>query len=258
MKIITLNTWGGRAGHKELFSFLEKQKQDTDVFCFQEMWSAPYSHLEGTSAGGKSISNKEIMVFGVQDFTKILNDFVPYFRPHHGDHYGLLMFVRKGQNVLTEGEFFVYKEKGDIVPEGMDVGFHPRNVQYLTLEIEDGKTRTICNFHGLWNGRGKSDSEDRLRQSEKIISFLSSMDGEIIFCGDFNLLPNTKSLLLLEDFGLRNLVKEYEITSTRTSLYTKSEKFADYILVSDSVKVCSFEVLPDEVSDHSPLSLVVK
>ncbi len=59
----------------------------------------------------------------------------------------------------------------------------------------------------------------------------------------------------LEDFGLRNLIKEYGITSTRTSFYTKPEKFADYMLVSPGVEVKDFKVLPDEVSDHSPLYL---
>ena len=73
--------------------------------------------------------------------------------------------------------------------------------------------------------------------------------------GDFNLLPDTQSIKKLENFGLRNLVKEYNITSTRTSFYTKSEKFADYAFVSSEIAVKDFKVLPDEVSDHSPLYL---
>jgi endonuclease/exonuclease/phosphatase family metal-dependent hydrolase len=72
-------------------------------------------------------------------------------------------------------------------------------------------------------------------------------------CGDFNLPPNTKSLAMFEEFGLRNLISEYKINSTRTSFYTKEEKFADYIFVSNGIKVNDFSVLPDEVSDHAPL-----
>ena len=57
---------------------------------------------------------------------------------------------------------------------------------------------------------------------------------------------------------MRNLVKEYEITSTRTSFYKKSEdKHADYIFVSNGIEVKDFRVLPEEVSDHSALYLEI-
>jgi endonuclease/exonuclease/phosphatase family metal-dependent hydrolase len=60
---------------------------------------------------------------------------------------------------------------------------------------------------------------------------------------------------MFEDFGLRNLVKEYGVISTRTHFYTKPEKFADYIFVLQGIDVKDFRVLPDAVSDHSPLYL---
>ena len=34
MKIITLNTWGGRAGKEGLLSFASEYKNSIDVFCF--------------------------------------------------------------------------------------------------------------------------------------------------------------------------------------------------------------------------------
>ncbi len=77
-------------------------------------------------------------------------------------------------------------------------------------------------------------------------------------CGDFNLLPDTQSIQILEDTGLRNLIKETGVTSTRTSHYTKPEKFADYAFVSKNLNIKEFKVLPDEVSDHSPLCLEIK
>jgi len=76
-----------------------------------------------------------------------------------------------------------------------------------------------------------------------------------VLCGDFNLLPDTESLKRLEGIGLRNLIKEYGITSTRTSFYDKPAKFADYALVSEGIEVKDFKILPDEVSDHSPMYL---
>lgn len=166
--------------------------------------------------------------------------------------YGLLMLVRKERKVLVEGDVFVHKEQG-FIPEG-DTGFHARNMQFVTIETEKGN-RTIMNFHGLWNGKGKTDTEERLQQSKKIGELTKKIKNPYVICGDFNLLPETESMKSLEDLGLRNLVTEYGITSTRTSFYTKPEKFADYVLTSEGIDVHTFKVLPDEVSDHSPLYL---
>lgn len=252
MKIISLNTWGGRAGQENLLSFFKEHQKDTDIFCLQEVWSAPYKYLEGHTAGGREISHLEIMTDGFQKISSLLSDFTPFFRPHHGDHYGLLMMVKNSIEIDSEGEVFVYKHKW-YVPKG-DVGNHARNIQYVKINIE-GMPVTVVNFHGLWNGNGKGDSDDRLIQSEKIKKFISEQDGEVVLCGDFNLLPNTKSIKILEDFGLKNLISENNIKSTRTSFYTKPEKFADYVFVSKNIKVKKFNVLPDEVSDHNPLFL---
>ena len=192
------------------------------------------------------------MVYGMQEISATLGNHNAYFKPHHLENYGLMMLVKKDLDVLIEGEVFVYKEKGHI-PEG-DVGFQARNVQYVNLKTQAGN-RSILNFHGLWNGGGKGDSEDRLLQSDRIIEFAKTLSNPYVLCGDFNLLPDTQSLKKLEDFGLRNLIKEYGITSTRTSFYDKPAKFADYALVSEGVNVKDFKVLSDEVSDHSPMYL---
>ncbi len=255
MKIITLNTWGGRGGKESLLDFF-KRHADTDVFCLQEIWSAPYEHLEGAPMGGLVTSNSDVMVYGKQEISAVLPNHEVYFRPHHLENYGLLMLVKKELKVLEEGEFFVHKEKGH-VPED-DIGNHARNLQYVTLETASGLL-TVINFHGLWAGKGvgKVDTPDRLEQSRKIVEFIDGHKEKIVFCGDFNLLPDTESLAIIEHAGMRNLIKEYNVTSTRTSHYTKPEKYADYVLVSNDIDVKEFKVLPDEISDHAPLLVEV-
>jgi endonuclease/exonuclease/phosphatase family metal-dependent hydrolase len=52
---------------------------------------------------------------------------------------------------------------------------------------------------------------------------------------------------------MKNLIREHNILSTRSSIYTKEDKFADYIFTDPSVHVNQFSVLKDEVSDHLPL-----
>lgn len=252
MKIITLNTWGGRAGKEKLLAFFAKYKDTTDIFCLQEVWSAPVHDLEGQSAGGRALAYEEIMSHGMGEISELLKDHIPYFHPHYLDHYGLAMFVRKDLVVTEDGEEFVYKYKG-YLPEG-DLGNHARNIQYVTLNIDD-KSLTVINFHGLWNGKGKNDSEDRVNQSKNILEFTRKISGNFVLCGDFNLSPETESLKMFEVNGLSNLIREYEITSTRTSHYTKEEKFADYVFTTKGIEVKDFRVLPEEVSDHTALFL---
>lgn len=252
MRIICLNIWGGRAGEEHLLAFFEKYRATTDIFCLQEVWVERYDDLEGSLAGGVPISNDHIMTHALHDISVVLPEHDVYFRPSFFEHYGLCMFVRKGMEVLEEGDVFVHLERGHI-PEG-DVGKHARNLQYVTIERDSGPL-TVMNFHGLWNGQGKSDCAERLEQSDRIVEFARSLAHPFALLGDFNLTPDTESLRKLEQAGMRNLIREHGITSTRTSLYAKPERYADYAFVSDGVEVRSFEVLPDEVSDHAPLSL---
>jgi endonuclease/exonuclease/phosphatase family metal-dependent hydrolase len=253
MRIMTLNTWGGRAGKEELLAFLKSYADTTDIFCLQEIWSAPYEHLEGHSAGGLAIDNNKIMVYGRQEITASLPNHKAFFRALHGDDYGLLMLVHKDLPVTNEDELYVYREKG--FASTVDVGDHARSIQYATLQTPRGAL-TVINFHGLWQaGAGKVDNPDRLEQSAKIAAFINSLATPVVFCGDFNLLPDTESVRRLEETGLRNLVTEFGITSTRTRYYQKPEKFADYVFTSQEVQVKDFKVLPDEVSDHAPLMI---
>ena len=147
---------------------------------------------------------------------------------------------------------FVHRERG-YVPEG-DIGRHARNVQFVTVATPRGRV-SVMNFHGLWNGLGKGDSDDRIAQSRRLVAFLAGRSEPFVLSGDFNLAPGAKSLKMLEEGGLRNLVVEFGVASTRTRLYTRPERFADYVFVSPGVEVREFRVLPDEVSDHAPLML---
>jgi exonuclease III len=245
MKLITLNTWSG-VMQNELLEFIEFNNQ-VDLFLFQEV----YHEAEGKDFVFKSR--------GFDLFNKITNtltDHLGTFHPHLIDFWGLAIFIRKDIQILDLGEFFVYSENGKNEEEER-LGKTAKNIQYIKF-LSNSKLVTIINFHGLYNGLGKGDSEYRIKQSENIIKFMEGVrdeGSEIILAGDYNLAPDTQSLKMLEDFGLRNLIKEYNITSTRTKFYTKDEKYADYILVSSGVKVNEFKVMPDEISDHAPLYL---
>ena len=192
------------------------------------------------------------MVYAKQEIGALIGGHEVFFHPNHLDDYGLMTLVSKTLEVVNLGDVFVHRERG-YVPKG-NLGLHARNLQFVTVEGPSGPL-SVVNFHGLWNGRGKGDSDERIAQSHRILEFLECRKEPFVFCGDFNLLPKTESLRMLESAGLRNLVAEFGVTSTRTSLYTRPEPFADYVFVSDGIRVRDFRVLADEVSDHAPLLL---
>ena len=246
MKIVSLNIWGGRL-HNELMDFYAKH-QDVDIFCLQEVYANAHDKDK------LFLDNTNFDSF--LDTQKALPLHTGYFFPHLEDWWGLAMFVNNNLEIQEIGEKYVHLQKGHNLEEEKK-GYTAKNVQYLKTNSED-KPLTIVNFHGLWNGMGKEDSLDRINQSKKIIEFLNSLTNDFVMCGDFNLSPETKSIHMIEQIsGVRNLIKEFDITSTRTSYYPKPNKFADYVFVSSGVSVNKFSVLDEEVSDHKVLLLDV-
>jgi endonuclease/exonuclease/phosphatase family metal-dependent hydrolase len=252
MNLITLNTWGGRGGYQELMQFF-RDRANTDIFCLQEIWAGGNEEMIGVVAGGQPLVG--IATTLLEDISAALPDHHVIFHPHFRDYYGLATFIKKSYSLVAEGEVFVYHEKDYESPD--EPGNHARNLQYVTLETTTGPL-TVINFHGLWNGMGKTDTPDRIMQSVNIFEFTKTLSTPFIVAGDFNLRPDTESLALLERAGMHNLVTKFGITSTRTSLYQKDERYADYVLTSEAIIVDDFCVLPEEVSDHAALKLTFR
>lgn len=239
MKLITLNIWGGHV-HAPLLNFVSSC-QDVDIFCLQEVYhQAPHMITEET---------RKVHLDIFSQLQALLPEHQGFFRPVVENIYGIGMFVRRTIDVRQEGELTIYENP--IYPGRGPT--HSRNLQWLQF-LEEGQMHTIVNVHGLWNGKGKTDSPERIAQSQNIKKFIDALSTPKILCGDFNLRPDTESVKILEQ-GMDNLIQRYGVSSTRTSFYPKEEKFADYIFTSPEVNVRSFEVLNDEVSDHAPLLL---
>ena len=242
MKLICLNTWGGRAGLPLLKNFFKKY-QDADVFCLQEIWQTNDESLI-------EARDPRIVIDLLEQIAEELPEFKFFFRPQYRGIYGLATFVRENIQVEEEGELFVFKHQGYENPLAM--GNHGRNIQYVTLKTSSGPI-TIVNFHGLWNGQGKSDSEDRILQSQKIAQFLKGLKNPYVLAGDFNLTPLTQSFRILSEICPKDFIFDYAVKSTRSSFYPKAERLADYVLTCGRIGASTFEVLPDEVSDHLAL-----
>jgi endonuclease/exonuclease/phosphatase family metal-dependent hydrolase len=232
----------------ELLSDFFSQHKDVDIFCLQEVYKGALSHPR------PDLKRVELELFErIQE--QLVQTHVGYFRPSVGDYYGIALFVRIGLEVVEEGAVSIY-ENLNWKNDSSDRGNHSRILQYIKIQTPDGPL-LVVHVHGLWKlGAGKADLPERIEQSKRIAQFLSKYNEKKVLIGDFNLDPDTESLAIVEQ-GMRNLIKEYKITSTRTRFYEKEGKFADYALVTPDVAVKDFKVLPDEVSDHAALYLEI-
>lgn len=260
MKLISLNTWGGKI-YQPLMDFIKQHAKDTDIFCFQEIYNTPTENHE----------HRGFRLNLYDEMSILLKDFNGYFAPTQEGYFlfsefserldfdiswGLTVFVKKNLTVKSVGDFFVFGERNSLVENSLQT--LPRNVQYINLKV-DNKNLVICNVHGIWSPGSKIDTPQRIEQSKKIKEFLSTQKGGKIVCGDFNLTLNTKSVKMLEE-DLKNLIREFNIERTRSRLnpfFGKSnfQKFADYTFVSKEVEVKNFSVPDIEISDHLPMIL---
>ena len=244
-KLISLNTWGGRVA-EPLNEFVRTHRTSADIFCFQEM------HTSGSKEAVTSVGERP-------DFFEELEKLLPEFTGIFSEQVpgtGLATFVRKTIEVESiESHLMLSSEELDHLRMNDGVRYYPRITQVVRLK--DPRV-AIFNFHGM-PGSDKRDTPERDIQMARLHEVLDRHDGEKILVGDFNLRPDTKAIYGIEE-KMRNLVIEGGFTTTRTALYEKKGimPFADYAFVSQGIDVDKFEVLQDEISDHSPLYLEFK
>ena len=251
MKLVSLNIAAGK-WYDPLMKFIDIHSEDTDIFCLQEVFDTPDGR-KTLETGHRGNIYRELV--------EALPEYTAFHSPSEKNrdfqgqtdyeiYWGPAIFFKDGTKVFERGDIFVHQTFNT---HTIDFANTQTNLQYLVIE-KDKQLYTIANFHGLWNGKGKSDTNERLSQSKRIKSFMDKVQGKKILTGDFNLMPDTVSLAFAGD-GLVNLIKNHGITDTRGVNYSKKLRFADYTFVSSDVKVESFEVSNVAVSDHLPMIL---
>lgn len=256
MKLVSFNIWGGTV-YEPLMDYLKNLSANTDIFCFQEVFSSlPGAPKE--SGGGR--------MFLFDELKELLPDFVGFYDPRSINNdfdgkvdfpvsHGLAVFVRKTLSVADyRSEILEQSESKEDPVEGW--------VKAQALIIaQEGKEFAVINFHGAAHPGDKSDTPQRLEHSRRLRLIWDSLGEQVpkILCGDFNMMPETESIKMLDAKG-KNLIKEFKIQNTRNEIswrkYPGSKQtFADYTFVSSEIKVNNFEVPYNEVSDHLPMLL---
>ncbi len=256
MKLISLNIQGGSQG-KAFFDYIKKQKKTADIICFQEVFKSKLSD--------KVMQGHDLNIH--EKLENLLKNFEGRFFPAYNKmgtflklkgkvEFGYSIYVKRG---FVIEDYFCQHIIGSLKNE---INFQEEKESngVQCAKIQDGqKTFWVVNVHGVAHPGDKLDTPKRVLQSKKIVAILKKLKGPKILCGDFNLLPNTKSILLIEQAGMKNLIKTYKIKNTRNSIswkkYNNKQYFADFTFVSQKIQVKSFKVPYNLVSDHLPMVL---
>ena len=243
MKLISLNTWGCRV-KEQIFDYIRENSETTDIFCFQEI-------LKGSS--GKT--SRDEIKSAYEDIAKLLPNHTGYFfnyGEYYGENsvdfdfkYGIATFVRTNLKQSFVDNIKLY----DIGKTWNDYSGELVVGAAMAVKVED---YVIINVHGLWQDGIKTDTEAKIEQSKKIINLAEKVDEQKVIVGDFNLLPDTKSIHMLGS-KYKDLITEYGIKETRSSLYTKELRYSDYAFVDKNINVTNFSVPNLNISDHLPL-----
>jgi len=225
VKIVFLNIWHGKC-RDELAAFIDHEKSSTDIFCFQEADPETREYL-----------------------SPLLSEFAghSYDKSFEGRiRFTLATYVKKP--LVVDAEYTLL------------AGVSDAGAVLMTHVQATGTSLQVVNVHGISfpDSDDKLDTDGRIEQSRTIIEALRGVKGPVVIGGDFNLLPEARSIRLFAQAGYRDLIDDYHVTTTRNKLAWERfpdnvQYYADYVFVGSNAKVRSFSVPQIEASDHLPL-----
>ncbi len=242
MKLIQLNIWYGNLLKHNVLPFLKREQPD--ILCLQEACSAT--------------GNKTPFFQGIEKIQEAVDLPNVYYSPVKGWEF-MGMQIDFGNAILSrlpvEGIKTVftrqpYKKNADFNEDHFN---DFRNFQHATVTIE-GKKINIINHHGHLVGTHRNGDAESTRQLDMIADYIDALSGPVIFTGDLNLGPEAVSLERLNK-SMTNLCIKHKAVTTRNFTAWNAEEVCDYIFVNDDIKVDSFRVYDDVISDHQALGM---
>lgn len=225
---------------------------DADFICLQEV----IRHFEKTTFP-KYRSKAEI--------DKVLADRYPYrfFGPQwisrkiftngklHRDYGGL---IEQGNYILSKYPILSAHNEHYFKHYSLEIDHtnfaqidHPRSVAIVKIKCGQ-KSFTLANVHGAYS-TNKVDTSRSLKQSQYLINLKKRVKGPFILAGDFNVIPNTKSIRILnQHYG--NMTKKFSIITT---LPGKKIMAIDNYFINHKIKPLALQTYQTTISDHLPI-----
>lgn len=257
MKLLCWNIGIKIDNTKEIVKLIENNNYD--IIALQEVLRAKDERAYSMYRSYNDIENSMKNTYLYSEFAPVwgANKIIKSGKMHR-DFGG---FVEQGCYILSKNDILEHHNQFyhlDYINPGFDATYfkkndHARSIQNVIIDI-NGKNLQIINVHGIWNEEKKGDTRT-LSQCQFIIDKALENDFPTIILGDFNLLPESDSINLINN-KFRNLIEENNIKSTRPEFddgLDKGNIVCDYIFVDKKIIVNEFKVINNNISDHLPL-----
>ncbi len=244
LTFLSLNLLHGGELFEQIKSFIKEV--NPDILCLQEAQVGIGSSLPRSYRT-------------VEELQKILPGFQHYFssamlwqREKADVEFGNLIFSRFP--IIQKNTVFFDVPYQTVIDDSQKTDFsrEPRNMQIVEVMFADIPL-TIANVHGIW-GLDGIDNPRRLAMSKTIVANLKDKK-HVILSGDFNLRPNTQTIVNIEK-QLTNVFKDELVTTFNMKRKTNSgyaTAVVDMVFVSKNIEVISKSCPEVDISDHLPL-----
>jgi endonuclease/exonuclease/phosphatase family metal-dependent hydrolase len=250
MKIISFNIGIKIDNAEEVAEYLKTQ--DADIVCLQE-----------------AMRPLELSVSSIYRSEEIIKESLKKIYPHYffAPEWVADMFyepegipnktfngmVEQGKLILSKypivhGYNYFYHKDYEFDRERRDFYLgndHGRTLQVCEINV-NGKIVQVGNIHGTYTS-DKKDTKRTIQQNKFILEKLKNKKLPTILLGDFNLLPDTKSMSLI-DKKYENLDKKFNISNTRPK-----GQVIDYVFIDKNFFAKNLQAEATDISDHYPL-----
>ena len=216
MKIISLNIGIKLNNIKKIISFLTRE--NADIVCLQEVSRALDKDVKNQFHAKQDLDSLLIKKYPHRFFGKLWKS--KGFNATGKVELDFGGLIEQGNYILSKypfsfahNKFYYKKYKERIDWSKWFEEDHGRALQHTVVDISDNKQIQLINLHGIWTDDKLGDKRT-VEQIKSILKETKKFIGlPIIIIGDINLLPESKSIQLLNKH-FTNLIDKYRITST--------------------------------------------
>ena len=241
LKILQWNIW-----HKEKVENIIKliEEVNADILCFQELTIG-------------SIYNDK------QDISKLIAKKINF-------EYNFALAHKYDNNQLVGNGIFsrfqIIKNSNFIIANAKnshDYSSDGRICAVSKIKINSEKNITIATAHSSYSHKF-IENEEKLKEVEKLVNYFKKNTEKLVFTGDLNITPNTKSIKQIEK-QLVHCGPDYKKPTWTTKPFSykgfKEDKLKwrlDYAFVTKDIKILSSKIIKTEYSDHLPILIEIE
>ncbi len=257
VRVFDLYNWTGNTQTRnKIFSLVKEES--ADILCFQEFF---YSEQKNYFNTLDTLLQFQKAKFFHAEYTKTVLDThhfgIATFSRFPIIKRGKVEFASMGNNICIFSDIKINNDTIRVYNAHL-ASLHFAKSDYKFLD-EIAQVETGEQMKGIKQiyFRIKIALEKRTRQADAIALHISNSPYPVIFCGDFNDTPMSYAYATIS-----NKLKDAFMESGNGFGTTYIGKFSpfriDYILHSKSLGSSGFETIPEELSDHYPISCNIR